>query len=379
MSKDEGPTVEAVCQRMSALPAKAAAPLRDLVTRRLLPPNTASVLMDAAELSGEPQHLLGFAVAMLSLQNTGIPVIDAVRMAHSQGKRINMRWSAKRWKVEHDRLSRAETVSRLTASNEAYDLSEYEPHLPASWPGYLVRSSRRLGLEGMRQRHCVASYHNDLRNSRCAIAVVFVHRRRWTVELQKTGLKDAPLRITQIRGRRNESPGAEIREAIHRHLGIALKKAAGADVERPYLDNLRRVLPVLREHRAESVCMRFSFGTDGPDFDGGTVAPGYGPPPDVTVRCEITQDRVLEWYELAMPGMQDAPLGAALDEITLDYLAETELERQYFDEGGHGSLTIDVQSGRVDMDVRVYDAESRPAFFRETAIDTGEVLYEAVC
>ena len=378
MSNNEEPTVDAVCARMSTLPAKAAVPLRDLVQRGLLPPSTASVLIDAAELSGDPQHLLGFAVAMLSLQNTGVPVIDTIRMARSQGKRINVCWSAKRWKAEHDRLSRAATVIRLSAANEVYDLAEYEPHLPAAWPGYLVRTSLRLALEGVRQRHCVASRHHAIRKGHCAIAVVFVDRKRWTVELRRAGRSDAPLRIAQIRGHRNAKPGAEVREAVRERLGTLRKRPAAPDPGRSYMENLRRVLPVLEEHGAETVYLRFSFGTDGPDFDGRTVMPGNKPTPAVTVPCEITQAKVRERYKLE-PGLQDVPAAAALDEIALDYLDETGLEAEYFEEGGHGTLTIHVARGRVDMEIRVYEVESRQAFYRETEIDTDEVLYDSVC
>ena len=82
----------------------------------------------------------------------------------------------------------------------------FERHLPASWPGYLLKSSVKLGLEGHRQDHCVASYASLVEAGACAIATVLVDRKRWTVELVKTGKADAPLRIAQIHGKRNSKP-----------------------------------------------------------------------------------------------------------------------------------------------------------------------------
>lgn len=81
-----------------------------------------------------------------------------------------------------------------------------EKHLPKRFSGYLIRTSRRLGMEGLRQRHCVASYDSRLRKGDCAIVAVFADRQRWTVELRLTNDTETPLRIDQIKTRYNGLP-----------------------------------------------------------------------------------------------------------------------------------------------------------------------------
>ena len=151
-------------------------------------------------------------------------------MAKAQNRRINLGWSAKRWKEEHDRFSRAEALHRMAQENVGYDVSKFEEHLPERFNGYLIRTSRRLGMEGLRQRHCVASYDSRLRSGNCAIAAVFVGKQRWTVELRLTNNEEAPLRIDQIKTRYNSLPPASVREEIHEILDIPLKKTADVAV-----------------------------------------------------------------------------------------------------------------------------------------------------
>ena len=285
----------AVLDRIAGLPVKVAVPLRELVRSELMSERTAETLLEAGELTGQPQHLLGFAAALDELRRRGVPIEDAVRMARQQGRRISLRWSPKRWRAEHDKMSRMATLDRLTAANAAYDLSEYERHLPERWPGYLIRTSRRLGMEGLRQGHCVASYHDIVTAGRQAIAAVFVDRKRWTVALVRTGAEDAPLRITQIRGPYNRSPAASDTAAIHERLGIEPPRRRAATAQPPrtgaYLENLRRALPALREHGITYVYVAFSGEGDSGQIDDVYFTPS--PPPgeryEFTVPCEAAR------------------------------------------------------------------------------------------
>ena len=96
----------------------------------------------------------------------------------------------------------------------------YERHLPASWSGYLIRTSRRLAMEGLRQRHCVGAQHDAVKYGLCSIAVVFLNGARWTIQIELTVHEDRPLDITRIRGRYNLMPSDNESKAIHERLGV---------------------------------------------------------------------------------------------------------------------------------------------------------------
>lgn len=365
--------------RLNKLPRKVATPMRDLVRTGLMSERTAETALEAHELVGEPQHLLGFAIASLEFHLQGVPVHDTIRMARQQGTRINLRWSAKRWQAEHNRLSRIQTLRTLQAHNRTYELGHYARHLPSRWCGYLVRTSRRLGLEGLRQRHCVAVYHEQIVDGRCAIATVFVGQARWTVELQRTDSAAQPLRIAQIRGRYNCKPSDDQRQAVHEELGIPPEKkpnrsATGqADPDRRYLGNLERILPLLRETGVVHLQVEFAGGNGTGGLQRIRPRPAFETR-GVTVPCEITQADVCDRHGLE-PGLQEVPLDVALEEITYDHLGET--DANWIDhQGGEGSVVIDVQQGKVNAQVLVNEVETRSAFYRDTDIATGEILYE---
>ena len=112
--------------------------------------------------------LVGFAVGYLHLRSQGVPVHDVIRMAKSQRRRINLAWSAKRWELEHERLSRAEALDRLAAENATYDVSSLRlytgpvrrlshPHKPTARNGRPSSTSLRSELpsptSGRKLRH----------------------------------------------------------------------------------------------------------------------------------------------------------------------------------------------------------------------------------
>jgi hypothetical protein len=215
--------------------------------------------------------VLGFAIGFLHLQSQGVPMKDVIRMARIQRRRIRLDWSARRWREEHERLARAETLKRLAEENVRYDLGAVAALLPTRFNGYLIRSSRRLGMEGLRQRHCVASYNLEIQAGYCVIASVFINHQRWTVQLARTGNDAAPLRLVQMRSRFNQQPQREQRQAICRELGIA-PDAAAADPQRApcahaYLENLQRILPLLRTHQVRTVTVSFDGSGDSGSID----------------------------------------------------------------------------------------------------------------
>ncbi|NKB55087.1 MAG: hypothetical protein GKS00_02020 [Alphaproteobacteria bacterium] len=365
-------------QRLDALPPKTAAPFRQLLAAGHMAEALLATVLDAGGLAGERHRLLGFTVAFLHLRSQGVPVHDVIRMAKARRRRINLDWSARRWQLEHDRLSRAEALDRLTAENARYDVAEFEALLPAAFDGYLIRSSRRLGMEGLRQRHCVASYDTQLRTGRCAIASLLVGKRRWTVQLFATGNPEYPLRIGQIKTRFNEQPSKEICSRIHEMLGVALappveKQVTDGTQRFTYLDTLQRLLPVLRQHGVEGITVSFDGSGDEGAIDdircdGATIDPRG-------VHVEIVQAvrRFEDGQWVSTRELHRVSIADAVHDLTDDYLEETSVD-WYNNEGGYGNLLIDVARGTVTLDICVRCIQADRAFYSQCDIETGDEI-----
>lgn len=130
-----------VNDELSMLPPRVRRPLEGLLAAGQIDEPVLEMVIRAGSRAGDVSRLLGFAVGYLFMQNQGVPVADVIRMSEHLHRRINLSWSARRWRDEHSRLSRAEPLNRLAAENVEYDLSDYEKHLPRQWPGYLLRTS----------------------------------------------------------------------------------------------------------------------------------------------------------------------------------------------------------------------------------------------
>ena len=173
--------------RLTTLPRKTSNPFRRLLRLGLIEPELIETLLDASDLTGERSiKLLGFGLVIAHLENQGAAVRDTVRMAKELSAPISLEWSMNRWITEHERLSRIHTMHRLHKENTSYDVTAFASHLTDRFNGYLIRSSRRLGMEGFRQRSCIASYDQRIKQQQCAIASVFIDKQRYTVELKAT-------------------------------------------------------------------------------------------------------------------------------------------------------------------------------------------------
>lgn len=336
-----------------------------------------STVLDAGELAGDASKLLAFTAGFAYLRSKGVPVVDVIAMAKAQKRRINLAWSPARWQAEHDRLSRAETLRQLAGVNQGYDLTGYREHLPASFPGYLIGGSRRLGMEGLRQRHCVAGYHERVQRGVCAIATVFVNRQRWTVQLVKTDDPDAPLRIAQIKTRLNGVASIDVRNTIYSLLGIAPPRAtsqstAAGEKQYTYMDNLRRVLPLLREHHVGRVTVRFEGSGDSGNIDDAVYDTEID---DDAINVEINTTKC-EWMQdgwIYVQGTATTTLREAIENIAEDYLERTEVN-WYNDDGGFGDLVIDVNKGIVEIDVNQRFNQIESAYSEIVDIETAEAM-----
>lgn len=361
--------------RLAELPIKVATPLHDLLNRGLVSTGTAEVLLDAGELAGQPQQLLGFAVAMLEHRSNGVPVVDTIRMAKQHGRKLNLRWSAARWRDEHAKLSRIATLHRLAATDRPFRVENYEQHLPAKWPGYLIRSSRRLGMEGLRQNHCVASYADRVAVGHCAVAVVFVDRDRWTVELRLSGNEQVPLTIAQMRGPNNAAPSRKVQNAIYDRLGIDRPAAQGESKResqnRAYMANLRRVLPVLRQHGITHVIVYFSGGGDSGQIDQVYFTPHRVGVGQIAVFSEVMTHRREGTQWVRERAVQQMEAEEAIRALTDEYLEEVDVD-WYNNDGGQGHLEINVEAGTVELEVSTNYTERTTEVFTTRDIATGE-------
>lgn len=247
-------------RRLEALPRKVAMPLRHLAENGQLKDADITMILDAGDLTGNTQHLLGFAVGALAMQARHIDIRDTVRMAKQTGSRIRLDWSPRRWEEEHDKLSRLVTFTKLRQKNHFYELSKYDRLLPERFPGYLIRSRRRLAAVGFVQRHCVASYHDWINSGRCAIACVFVDRERWTVQLV---LDEGQLKISEIRTTDNGAPLPHVVSRIHDILGIDQYAAVDPRARIEALNfitaaNEARVVSALRDQDVVSAKLTFN-------------------------------------------------------------------------------------------------------------------------
>ncbi len=223
------------------MPPKIAAPLTDLERRGFLPDFDLRALAKAWLLSGRNPHLVAFASAYLLLRyRLGNNILDTIDMAWREKSRVNLSWSSDRWTAEHDRLARIASFRRISSTKTQYPLlDKYARLLPRSFPGYLIRNSTRLAAEGLRQRHCVATYHDLLLTGVAAIATVFLDRKRYTVQLLPADRSDgstgnptpeearpdsseylelAPFVIDEVRGRFNKTPDHETLNRISTEL-----------------------------------------------------------------------------------------------------------------------------------------------------------------
>ncbi len=366
--------MSAIEERLDHLPRKIAQPFRALLCAGHLDGETLSVILDAGELAGDTTKLLAFATSYFALSGQQVPVRDVIRMAKAQKRKIKLSWSAKRWKAEHDRLSRAEALSKLAGENILYDVSAFERHLPQGFRGYLIRSSRRLGMEGLRQRHCVAGYHTLIKAGTTAIAAVFVGRKRWTVELFRTHDEHHPLRIGQIKSRYNENAAGDVRSVIHDLLGISTETRPPLQEEATgllYRDTLNRILPVLRGQGIQEVTVQFDGSGDSGSIDTVECETGMSLPAEVTVECRHIAREFADGRWVPVTGLKECSLEQAIQDLTYDYLDEAGVD-WYNNDGGYGELVIDVAAETVSLSIDVRQTYTDCAFDQTLHIPTGD-------
>ncbi len=363
------PAIE-IRNAVAALPNAVRIPAQALLEAGLIDERAMATALNGASAPGEQHRLLYHLLVIRALRDSGIEVDDTVRMAVKRDRRVNFAWSPSRWKDEHNRLSRMETLERLSADNLAYDLSAYRRHLPSHWLGYLIPSSRRLGMEGLRQRHCVAGYHAQVSAGNCAIAVAFLRKARWTLELYQTGDPAQPVYVRQMKGRYNRMPDTQTREALCSQLGLPSHYARshnGVHGNHRQLAEgyLNLALPVLREHRVGEVIVDFDGSGDSGSIEGLRYVSENGEQvgSDMldSIRVRAPNPSYHQRRAGKLEGEEVAQRAWTIDELLKDavyeYLEDTGVD-WYNNEGGYGEFRLDVVQGQFKSEVYVRQEES---------------------
>ena len=219
----KAPSVRAQLQAdLRALPARAAEAFADLFRDRRVDLGTAQTVVAAAAVAEDPADAIAFAAIYPALREAGIPVRATLDLAAAYGRRIDLTGNETYWQTMLFRLRAAQWLEEIGRNPARFDTERYENALPSGWPGYLVRTERRLAMMALRVGFprgwlCV----HGARTGECAVAVVFLNRRRWLVTL---GLEDrAPgptLSIRDIRAGRDRRPTGEERARICARLGV---------------------------------------------------------------------------------------------------------------------------------------------------------------
>lgn len=138
--------------------------------------------------------------------------LDAVKMADILRKKINCAWSVNRLKQEHDTWSKEMTEIVAAASNRPLRVAPEFRKVTEVYPdAVLIEDTKSLALEGQSQRHCVASYSNNVDSGRCAI----FHVKGYTLEL---GVNGGNYIIRQFKGLKNAEAPQALRDEVAKAL-----------------------------------------------------------------------------------------------------------------------------------------------------------------
>ena len=131
---------------------------------------------------------------------------DCTDMAKKLNLKVNLSWSARRLKEEHDKWSRIITNVLFESTNRPLvikqDYLELNEHI-----GGLITDTKSLALEGMTQNHCVGGYASNVDSGYCGI----YHIEGYTLEVRHSG---QGYFISQFRGHHNTQAPLELSNKI---------------------------------------------------------------------------------------------------------------------------------------------------------------------
>jgi len=150
-------------------------------------------------------------------------LIDTIKMGKTLNRKVNMAWSEKRLKEEHDDMSYIITDIVLTECNAP--LSNAQLYLDfAKFTGYkILKSTKELALEGRRLNHCVGGYASSVNSGGSAIFSI----QDYTLELTYRydhSQKGYFLKINQFNGYGNAKAPKELYGEVQEKLDEFVEK-----------------------------------------------------------------------------------------------------------------------------------------------------------
>lgn len=140
---------------------------------------------------------------------------DTLKLAKTLDKKVNLSWSDKRLKEEHDNMS--ELITDVVYIDGDREMSIDKRYLAfAEFTGYnILKTTKQMAMEGKRQKHCVATYVNDVECGRSAIYQLG----HWTLEVCKRIYKSKYiLTIGQLRGFDNDPAPPSVLDSVTKQL-----------------------------------------------------------------------------------------------------------------------------------------------------------------
>lgn len=158
---------------------------------------------------------------MDNIENTNVELLDnwsflqdSLEMAYKLNRKINMAWSKRRLKEEHDDMSVIIANVLLSSSDRSMNISEIFIEIEEELEAKLLRTTKELAIEGLKQRHCVAGYVHAVERGNTAI----YHKDGYTLQVNyginyagmELGENTHYLYVNQFRGFANISAPEEL-------------------------------------------------------------------------------------------------------------------------------------------------------------------------
>jgi hypothetical protein len=135
---------------------------------------------------------------------------DTLKMGKTLNKKVNCSWSSRRLREVHDEWSKEITSIIFIDGDREMSISDIFIKF-ADFSGYkLLRTTKEMAHEGMKNNHCVASYVSSVENGNCAIYSIS----GYTLELRKTFTIGTTLTIKQFRGYENINAPEELFDKV---------------------------------------------------------------------------------------------------------------------------------------------------------------------
>lgn len=139
-------------------------------------------------------------------------LMDCSKMAESLDRKLDASWSNKRLTQEHDEMSNIITNVLFEMNNEPLNIRQVYIDFNEFIGGGILKDTKSMSVEGIKQRHCVATYVNDVNSGMCAI----FHIEGFTLEVkQPAWMSKIDLRLSQFLGYLNKPAPQELKDKVN--------------------------------------------------------------------------------------------------------------------------------------------------------------------